>query len=110
MFLDLEEDLEVVGEAENGEQALQKIGELKPDVVLMDLMMPVMDGFSMLQALRSQPELAHIPVIVMTAKDLTSADRKVLNGHIEEILLKGKADHQTILDAINGALKQVRMT
>lgn len=48
-FLDLEEELEIVGEAENGRQALEKIEELKPDVVLMDLMMPEMDGIQAIE-------------------------------------------------------------
>ena len=65
MFLDLEEDLEVVGEAENGEQALQKIGELKPDVVLMDLMMPVMDGIEAIE--KSKSMYPDVEVVALTS-------------------------------------------
>ena len=54
MFLNLEEGLEVVGEAENGAEALERIGELQPDVVLMDLMMPVMDGIEAIEKAKSR--------------------------------------------------------
>lgn len=54
MFLELDSDLKIVGEAENGEQALHMAAKLHPDVVLMDLLMPVMDGISAIKALREQ--------------------------------------------------------
>jgi NarL family two-component system response regulator LiaR len=65
MFLSLDPDLEVVGEAENGQEALAMARELKPDVVLMDLLMPVMDGIAATQAIRS--ELPDVEVIALTS-------------------------------------------
>jgi NarL family two-component system response regulator LiaR len=65
MFLSLDPDLEVVGEAENGQQALAMARDLKPDVVLMDLLMPVMDGIEATQAIRS--ELPEVEVIALTS-------------------------------------------
>lgn len=65
MFLDLDSDLEVVGEAENGSQAVEMARELHPDVVLMDLLMPVMDGLTAITAIRQ-----HLPdteVIALTS-------------------------------------------
>ena len=65
MFLSLDPDLEVVGEAENGQEALAMARSLKPDVVLMDLLMPVMDGIAATQAIRS--ELPEVEVIALTS-------------------------------------------
>jgi DNA-binding NarL/FixJ family response regulator len=65
MFLDLDAELEVVGEAENGARALELAQELRPDVVLMDLLMPVMDGLTAIEALRR--DLPDIEVIALTS-------------------------------------------
>jgi NarL family two-component system response regulator LiaR len=65
MFLSLDPDLEVVGEAENGREALALARELEPDVVLMDLLMPVMDGIEATEAIRS--ELPEVEVIALTS-------------------------------------------
>src|SRR5215218_8799666 len=65
MFLSLDPQLEVVGEAENGEEALAMAGELKPDVVLMDLLMPVMDGIAATEAIRR--ELPEVEVLALTS-------------------------------------------
>jgi DNA-binding NarL/FixJ family response regulator len=65
MFLELDTDLVVVGEAENGEQALQLAFSLSPDVVLMDLLMPVMDGISAIKVIRSQ--IPDIEIIALTS-------------------------------------------
>ena len=65
MFLSLDPDFEVVGEAENGEEALEMARELRPDVVLMDLLMPVMDGISATEAIRK--ELPDVEVVALTS-------------------------------------------
>ena len=65
MFLELDTELVVVGEAENGEQAIQLASILNPDVVLMDLLMPVMDGISAIKAIRSQ--FPDIEIIALTS-------------------------------------------
>lgn len=65
MFLGLDPELEVVGEAANGQEALRLAGELKPDVVLMDLLMPVMDGIAATAAIRQ--ELPETEVIALTS-------------------------------------------
>ena len=56
MFLGLDPDLEIIGEAQDGAEALQKVRELKPDVVLMDLLMPVMDGITAIGAIRRETQ------------------------------------------------------
>jgi NarL family two-component system response regulator LiaR len=65
MFLSLDPDIEVVGEAENGREALAMARELRPDVVLMDLLMPVMDGVEATRAIRS--ELPEVEVVALTS-------------------------------------------
>ncbi len=65
MFLGLDAELEVVGEAANGEEALTLVGELTPDVVLMDLLMPEMDGITAIKAIRSQ--YPDVEVIALTS-------------------------------------------
>jgi DNA-binding NarL/FixJ family response regulator len=65
MFLDLDPELEVVGEAENGARAVELAHELKPDVVLMDLLMPVMDGLTAISTIRT--ELPDVEVIALTS-------------------------------------------
>jgi DNA-binding NarL/FixJ family response regulator len=65
MFLSLDDELEVIGEAENGAQAVQIAKKLNPDVVLMDMLMPVMDGVAATQAIRS--ELPETEVIALTS-------------------------------------------
>ena len=77
-----------VTEAENGRVALARLAGARPDVIVVDLMMPEMDGFELLDALRSDHGWREIPVLVLTAKDLTDEDRARLNVGIERILQK----------------------
>jgi signal transduction histidine kinase/DNA-binding response OmpR family regulator len=87
-----------VMEAENGRVALARLAESPPDVIVVDLMMPEMDGFELLDALRSSGAWRDIPVLVLTAKDLTDDDRARLNGGIERILQK--RDRQELLGEV----------
>ncbi len=85
--------LEAVGwtvtEAENGRIGLERVAEERPSLILLDLMMPELDGFGFLDELHRRPYGNDIPVVVMTAKDLTDEDRARLNGGVERILEKG---------------------
>jgi CheY-like chemotaxis protein len=76
--------------AGNGRLALQKVVETCPCLVLLDLMMPEMDGFSFVEEFRRIPAAKDVPVVILTAKDLTSEDRQRLNGHVETIMAKGE--------------------
>jgi Response regulator containing a CheY-like receiver domain and a GGDEF domain len=89
-----------IAEAENGRVALERLAEARPDLILLDLMMPEMDGFQFIQELRSQSEWRQIPVVVVTAMDLTSADRLQLNGYVEQILEKGAYSREELLGEV----------
>ena len=82
----LQKDGWAVAEASNGREALAAIARQRPALILLDLMMPEMDGFELLGELRQHPEWQNIPVVVITAKDLSDEDRLFLNG---SLLLSG---------------------
>jgi signal transduction histidine kinase/CheY-like chemotaxis protein len=77
-----------VREAENGREALKRIQENKPDVILLDLMMPEMDGFAVVAALQKEASWQDIPVIVITARDLDAKDHERLNSGVQSVLVK----------------------
>jgi adenylate cyclase len=86
-----------VAEADNGEVALGRVAERRPDLILLDLMMPKMDGFEVIGALRSTALWRSIPIIVLTAMDLSATDRLRLNGYVERVLQKGAYNHEELL-------------
>jgi signal transduction histidine kinase/DNA-binding response OmpR family regulator len=77
-----------VREAANGREALKRIQESKPDVILLDLMMPEMDGFAVVAALQKEAAWRDIPVIVITARALDAQDRARLNSGVQSVLIK----------------------
>ena len=81
-----------VDEAENGRVALERLAVQEPALVLLDLMMPEMDGFEFLEALREGEDPSPVPVVVITAKELTEEDHLRLNGGVERIVQKGSRD------------------
>jgi GAF domain-containing protein/CheY-like chemotaxis protein len=93
----LEREGHVVLEAGNGRIALDRVGEQRPGLILLDLMMPEMDGFEFLAELRQQPGGRAIPVVVVTAKELTAADHARLNGQVQRILQKGTHTREALL-------------
>jgi signal transduction histidine kinase/CheY-like chemotaxis protein len=88
---------QVSGEAGNGRVALARLADARPDVILLDLVMPEMDGFEFLVEMRSRAEWRDIPVLVVTAKDLTAEERARLNGDVERVLQKGASDVKELL-------------
>ncbi len=92
-------------EAENGRAGLDLIQRELPDLVILDLMMPEMDGFSVIESLRANPETATIPVIVATAKELTPDEKNRLSGHIQALLQKGDFLNDEFLDEVKALLK-----
>jgi signal transduction histidine kinase/CheY-like chemotaxis protein len=81
-----------VTEAENGQAAIESLTAARPDIIILDLMMPKMDGFEFLDELRGRPDWQGIPVVIITAKDLTDEDRNRLNGGVERIIQKSDRD------------------
>jgi len=74
--------------AENGLVAIDRIAEAKPDLVLLDLMMPEMDGFQFLAEVKRIDEWQSIPIVVVTAKDLTDEEQDYLHGQVESVVTK----------------------
>jgi len=74
--------------AANGRDGLKMAESLEPDVIILDLMMPGMDGFEVAETLKSRPRTENIPIIVVSAKELTVAERMRLVGHIEDCVCK----------------------
>jgi adenylate cyclase len=84
----LEGEQWIVQEAANGREALALLRDARPDVILLDLMMPEMDGFAVVAALQKDPRWRDIPVIVITAHDLDAKDRERLNCGVQSVLVK----------------------
>lgn len=101
-----------VAEAENGKVGLDQMAAHAPDVIVLDLMMPVMDGFEFVRELRRTAEWRTIPVIVTTAKDLDDDDRRQLTGSVERILQKGAYSRTELLtelsDLVTARLRTAR--
>jgi CheY-like chemotaxis protein len=89
-----------VAEAGDGREALARMGRERPDLILLDLMMPEMDGFEFLAACRKVPDYGGIPVIIVTAADLTEHDHRRLNGGVEHILQKAAFEQHELLAQI----------
>jgi CheY-like chemotaxis protein len=96
----LEREKWTVIEAENGHAALQRLEQNLPELILLDLMMPEMDGFDFLEEIRKHESWRSIPVIVVTAKELTEEERHRLNGSVEKILHKGGYGREELLREI----------
>ncbi|MFC1811065.1 response regulator [Thermodesulfobacteriota bacterium] len=101
----LEKEGWAVTEAENGRIALERLSEMRPAVILLDLMMPEMDGFELVAELRKHEAWRSIPIIVITAKDLTSEDRLRLHGYVKKILQKGAYAREELLDEVRDLVK-----
>jgi len=96
-ILILEQEGYTVTEAENGRVALERLAETAPGLILLDLMMPEMDGFDVVAAVRDHPDWQATPIIVVTAKELSPDDRRRLNGNVERVLEKGAYHRDSLL-------------
>lgn len=93
--------------AYDGASGLALIRGRRPDVVLLDLMMPEMDGFDVVEAVKRDPEICHIPIVIITAKDLTVADRAQLNGKVTTLIQKSDASEIDFMADVVKAVKQL---
>ena len=89
-----------VDEAENGRVALERLTEETAAVVILDLMMPEMDGFEFLHEMRKNPDWSDIPVLVLTARELTDEERAQLHGQVEKVIQKGSRGRDAILQEV----------
>jgi CheY-like chemotaxis protein len=103
----LEKEGWYVAEAENGRVALERLAERIPQLVLLDLIMPEMDGFEFVAVLRKHPEWKALPILVITAKDLTPEERLRLNGYVERILQKGATTRDQLLAQIRERVRSL---
>ena len=94
-----------VGEAENGRVGLERVAAAPPDLILLDLMMPEMDGFGFVERLRAEPTWRTIPVLVITARDLAPDERLRLNGWVERILQKGAYSRDQLLGEVRALVR-----
>ena len=96
--------------AENGAQCMERLKEALPDVMVLDLMMPEVDGFEVLRRVRSDPDVQAVPVIVVTAKDLTDEDRAQLSGNVFSVLTKSDTTSKTLLEQLKRLLSELKGT
>lgn len=95
-------------EAENGKVALNKLKEGVPDIIILDIMMPEMDGFQFAKAIKEVEKWKNIPILVVTAKDLTDEELKQLNGNVLKVIQKTGADFNRIIQRVHEfILKQI---
>jgi len=93
-----------VREAENGKEALVLLQDGVPGLILLDLMMPEMDGVTFLGELRKSAQFCRIPVIVITSKDLTPTERQLLNMNVDRVMQKGSYDLNELVKSVNTQL------
>lgn len=94
----------LIDEAHDGTSGLQLIQKTHPNLVILDLMMPGIDGFSIVEAVKRDRQLSHIPIIVVTAKELSAIERARLSGKIKALLQKGTFMDSDLLNDIRQAL------
>ncbi len=94
----------ILHEATNGREAIDLARKEHPNLIILDLMMPELDGFSVLEALEADPDTADIPVIVVTAKELTSAEKERLRGHVQSLMQKGDFMSDDLADEVRSLL------
>jgi signal transduction histidine kinase/DNA-binding response OmpR family regulator len=97
----LEKDGWSVTVAENGRVALEQMNEQRPDLILLDLMMPEVDGFQVVRCLRESPDWRTIPVVVITAMELTPEERQLLNGSVARVLQKASYSREELLSEVH---------
>jgi CheY-like chemotaxis protein/anti-sigma regulatory factor (Ser/Thr protein kinase) len=89
--------------ASGGEEGLQLVRDTRPDVVLLDLLMPHMDGFEVIDRVRADPATADVPIVVLSAKTMTSDDIERLRGQISFLARKGETDAARLTELVRRA-------
>jgi signal transduction histidine kinase/CheY-like chemotaxis protein len=102
----LEREDWMVEQAENGLAALESVARDQPSLIILDLRMPVMDGFQMIAELQKHEDWRKIPVVVISAKEITQEDRQLLQGHVKKILQKGDFSRDELLREVQQTVKR----
>jgi CheY-like chemotaxis protein len=100
----LREDGWEVAEAENGRVALERLSLVKPDIILLDLIMPEMDGFEFVDKIHRNEETRHLPLIVLTAADVDEEAQRRLSGGIRKILRKKLGGRDEVLATLRDVI------
>ena len=103
----LEEKNIKICEAETGKDCIELLKEKDPDILILDLMMPEMDGFKVLENLRGREGTKKLPVIVVTAKDLTEKEKLMLSENVSSVMAKSSLEPYILLDEIRRCLGEV---
>jgi CheY-like chemotaxis protein len=94
-------------EASNGKEGLELVKSRNPDLIILDLSMPEMDGFTVVEKLKNNEQTRAIPIIIVSAKELTLQERQFLTGQVEVLLQKGLFNEVELLEDVSQALKQI---
>jgi PAS domain S-box-containing protein len=94
--------------AADGQEALEVIGRRRPEAILLDLLMPRMDGFALIEQLQQDPQSRQIPVIVLTAKTLAAAEQALLEQSVRTVMQKRGLDRKTLIQELRGLLQAYR--
>ena len=92
--------------AQNGAEAIMSLGKAPPDVILLDLMMPIMDGYKVLEAMKNDEKLKEIPVVVFTAKGASDEIDKAFAMGARDFLVKATSPPNKVVDKIKKILEQ----
>ncbi|HEX9106209.1 MAG TPA: response regulator, partial [Longimicrobiales bacterium] len=109
LALDVEGVASTVLRAYGGREAVEVALRELPDVIVLALMMPDMNGFDVVTALVAHPDTAHIPLLVVTSKEITAEDRARLNGFVSAIVQKGSFSPERIRDEVRRAMAGRRL-
>jgi CheY-like chemotaxis protein len=97
-----------VTEAADGQAGLERVAEHRPDLILLDLMMPVMHGFEFMERLRENEATRDVPVVVLTAKELSATEREFLAAHAQRVVQKGGGGASALLPLVRRAVAEYR--
>jgi PAS domain S-box-containing protein len=99
-----------IAKAYDGQQAIDSVKRSQPDLIILDLGMPKVNGFDVIEYLKSGEGTSQIPIIVLTGKELTRKQTQELNGKVERIVKKGIFDMEDILDVVKSTIETVSVT
>jgi PAS domain S-box-containing protein len=105
-MIESQEGYEVIAAA-SGQEAISIVRQIRPHIIILDLLMPEVDGFAVLEAVKADESTRSIPIIVVTAKDLTAEDRQLLNHRTEALIQKGVLEQEELLEDVIAALQRL---